>query len=101
MAVVSGQGPSMRGSPFVPLKAKVSRTASRGRAGGGIWIPWHVIRRFLDQHVTILGAPGGGWRTMLVASALRWSGRHKRSFRPQYLKMHRFPMSARKAGGRK
>lgn len=103
MPVVSGQGQIMRGSPFVPVKGKVSRTASRGRAGGGIWIPWHVIRRFLDQHVTILGsdAGGGGWRTMLVASALRWSGRHKRSFRPQYLKMHRFPMSVKKGGGRK
>jgi len=92
----------MHGSPFVPVKAKVSRTASRGRNLGGIWIPWHVIRRFLDLHVTILGSDsGGGWRTALVPSALRWSGRNKRSFRAQYLKMHRFPMSVRKGGDKR
>lgn len=88
----------MRGSPFVPEKTRVSFTAARARNRAGFWIPWHVIRRFLDQHVTILGADagGGGWRTILVASALRWSGRNKRSFRLQYLKMHRFPMSVKK-----
>jgi len=95
----------MRASPFVPatIKAGAFRSGS-GRSqflrqtGGKIWIPWHVLRRFLGQRTTIIAADDSGqrWRTALIDSVLRWTGRNKRSFRRQYLKMHRFPVSTKK-----
>jgi hypothetical protein len=65
---------------------------SQRKNGVPIWIAWHVISRFLNAHVTIVQAGGDGqrWRTELMVSALRWSGRGKRSFRRQWLKSHSF-----------
>ena len=94
----------MSRAPYAPRPPQTpSRRQARSHAytlklnGVDIWIPWHVVSRFLRFHVTIAKTDDSGqrWHTRFLPSALRWSGRNKRSFRAHNLKTSVFPRSTR------